>query len=133
VPPQHVGVFERWWEEHSELDQLVQGLREALESGSRFRASEALEDLGVALDSHLAIEEDVYFPLLQQLVPETASGIQAALEAHVEIRAELDRMRSELTRLDLPTVEAALDRLLRRFEEHERQESRMIAPLRARP
>ncbi len=127
---QHTAVYERWWEEHSELDQLVEAAREALSSGSRFRSSEALEDLAVALDSHLAIEEDVYFPLLERLLPETAAGIRSALEAHEKLRYELGCMRRELTRFDLARVQDGLGRLLLIFREHEKQEARMVAPLR---
>ncbi len=130
VSTQHTGVFERWWEEHSELDQLVEAAREALSSGSRFRSSEALEDLAVALESHFAVEEDVYFPLLERLVPETAPGIRAALEAHEKLRDEIGRVRRELTRFDLARIQDGLGRLLQTLHEHEKHEARMIAPLR---
>ncbi len=130
VSTQHTVVFERWWEQHSELDQLVEAATDALSSGSRFRSSEALEDLAVALESHLAVEEDVYFPLLERLLPETAPGIRAALEAHEKLRHEIGRMRSELTRFDLTSVQDGLGRLLQTFHEHEKHEARMVAPLR---
>ena len=130
VSTRHTAVFERWWEEHSELDQLVEAARDALSSGSRFRSSEALEDLAAALECHLAIEEDVYFPLLERLLPGTAPGIRAALEAHEKLRDEIGRMRSELTRFDLASVQDGLARLLQTFHEHEKHEARMVAPLR---
>jgi hemerythrin-like domain-containing protein len=127
-----IGVLERWWEEHSELDHLVGGLEAALESGSAARASEALEDLIEALTSHLSVEEDVYFPLLESLLPESAATVREARLTHRDLLGEFDRLRDQLAASDLYTARSTLERLLWRFRDHERREAQLIADLRGR-
>jgi iron-sulfur cluster repair protein YtfE (RIC family) len=126
-------VFERWWEEHSELDQLVTELDAALRDGRSGRASEALDDLTEAFRSHLAIEEEVYFPLLEGLLPEQAPGIRGARLAHRDLLGAFDRLREQVAQADLPTARATLDDLLQRFRDHEQEEARMVARLRVPP
>jgi iron-sulfur cluster repair protein YtfE (RIC family) len=127
------GVFERWWREHSELDQLVTELDAALRDGSGARARESLDDLTEAFRSHLAIEEEVYFPLLEGLLPEQAAGIRSARLAHRELLGALDEMVEQVAQADLPTARATLDVLLQRFRDHEQEEARMVAKLRVSP
>ena len=129
---QEVSVLERWWEEHSELDHLVSGLEATLQAGSAARASEALEDLAEALISHLSVEEDVYFPLLERLLPEAAAAVRQARVAHRDLLSEFDRIRDQLATSDLISARSTLERLLWRFRDHERRESQLIAQLRER-
>ena len=127
---QEVGVLERWWEEHSELDHLVGGLEATLQAGSAARASEALEDLAAALTSHLSAEEDVYFPLLERLLPESSAAVRQARVAHRDLLGEFDRIRDQLAASDLISARSTLERLLWRFRDHEQREARLIAQLR---
>lgn len=129
----HAGVFERWWQEHSELDQLVTELDGALRDGSSARASGALEDLTEAFRTHLAVEEEVYFPLLERLLPEQTPGIRSARLAHQDLLHDLDRMQGNLAGEDLAAARETLGSLLRRFREHEQEEAQMVAKLRAPP
>jgi hemerythrin-like domain-containing protein len=127
------GVFERWWQEHSELDQYVTELELALNSSSAARASEALEDLTEALRAHLTVEEDVYFPLLERLLPDQAPGIQEACVAHRDILSDVDQMQDQLSSSDLTGARSTLKTLLRRFRDHEQAEAKMVARLRTPP
>jgi iron-sulfur cluster repair protein YtfE (RIC family) len=127
------GVFERWWQEHSELDQLVSELEAALHTESNARASQALEELSEALRSHLAVEEDVYFPLLERLLPDSATGVQSARLAHRHLLVDLEKLREDLTQPDLTGARSTLEKLLRGFREHEQAEAEMVARLRSEP
>jgi hemerythrin-like domain-containing protein len=125
-------AVQRWWEEHSELDRLVKGLEDTLEVGNAARASEALERFAEALGSHLSVEEDVYFPLLEQLLPESLPDVRQARVAHRDLLSELDRMRDQLADTDVHTARSTLERLLWRFRDHEKLEAELIAQVRAR-
>jgi iron-sulfur cluster repair protein YtfE (RIC family) len=129
----NAGVFERWWQEHSELDHLVSDLEEAMGSDSNARASQALEELSEALRSHLSVEEDVYFPLLERLLPDVAEGVGKARLAHRELLSDLDKIRDQLSTADLPAARSTLGHLLRGFRDHEKAEAEMVARLRDEP
>ena len=70
--------FQRWWQEHSELDGLVREVEARMARGSLAKTSRALERLEAALDAHFTLEERVYFPLIDQLSPSRHTSIQAA-------------------------------------------------------
>jgi hypothetical protein len=121
--------IERWWEEHSELDQLVSALEGALERSSVPTASAALEDLCDAMDAHFDVEEAVYFPLLERLAPTHGVGVKAAREAHARLRSDLEKIRSHLSDDELDRARGLLGEWTVRFDDHEQAESRLIAEL----
>ncbi len=119
----------RWWQEHSELDQLVEELLETITRGSVDAARASLEDFAESLAAHLMIEEDVYFPLVEELAPRHVPTLRAARLAHLELRAALDEIRDHLTEGDLDAACAALRKLLDGLGDHERLEADLIADL----
>lgn len=124
------GDLERWWQEHADLDRLVNALSESTASRSAPAASAALEDLAEALDAHFAVEEEVYFPLVESLRPELAPTVQKARLTHVELRAQVDWIRKHLRDGDWPPVREALGQLLDLLHSHEEMEAGLIAGLR---
>jgi hypothetical protein len=121
--------IERWWEEHSELDQLVSVLAGALERSSVPAASAALEDLCGAMDAHFDVEEAVYFPLLERLSPTHGASAKAAREVHARVRGDLEKIRSQLSDDELDRARNSLSELMVLFDDHEQAESRLIAEL----
>ena len=85
--------FQRWWQEHSELDDLVRVVEARMGRGSLARTSQALEELEAVLDAHFTVEERVYFPLIEKLSPERHTSIQAAREGHLRMTELLDELR----------------------------------------
>lgn len=123
------GELKRWWQEHSELDELVEALVEATEHGTLAAASASVEELGEALEGHFAVEEEVYFPLVESLRPEYGPTVQTARLAHLEVREQLDRLRSHLSNGDPASARDVLNALLDIFRTHEEMEGRLIADL----
>ncbi len=119
-------LLERWWEEHSELDQLVAELRRSLAFHGSARVSQAMEEFAAELESHLSVEEEVYFPLIEQLLPDQAGGTRRARLAHVELRGDLEKMRAQIEEGDLDQARRTFEALLRRFRDHEHQEAKLI-------
>ncbi|UCE85436.1 MAG: hemerythrin domain-containing protein [Deltaproteobacteria bacterium] len=121
----------RWWQEHSALDGMVETLVEAIEGRDSDAARAAAEDLFGAMDAHAREEEAVYFPLIERYGPDQADAIRRARAAHVELREDLDAVRSALGGGDLPAARGALEQLLERFRLHEEAEARLLDQLRA--
>jgi hemerythrin-like domain-containing protein len=118
--------LDRWWQEHSELDRLVETLDETIGRGDEAAASAALEELVEAMHSHFAVEEDVYFPLVESLLPDSSEALRLARLAHVRIREDLATMSE---RIDAGELAPAREGLLERLRDHERVEARLIARL----
>jgi iron-sulfur cluster repair protein YtfE (RIC family) len=121
--------LERWWHEHSELAELVQGVEKTLARGSLERTSQALEDLEAVLDAHFTVEESVYFPVVEKLSPKHQSVIRSAREGHVKISELLDELRDLVERGEIAAAGRTLGHLLDRFRVHEAQEVKLIEDL----
>lgn len=119
----------RWWEQHSELDRLVDELMEVTARGDTGAALPALERFADALQLHLREEESVAFPLIERLSPEHAGRVRRAREAHVGLRADLDTALSHLDRGDLAAARRAIEDLLGRFRRHEEGEAWLVEEL----
>jgi hemerythrin-like domain-containing protein len=119
----------RWWQEHSELDQLIEALTETCDGGSGAAASAALEDLAGALEGHLTVEEEVYFPLVEHLRPELESTIRGVRLAHTMLRARIDQLREHLAADERQEARRLLGALLELFRSHEAVEGQLIADL----
>lgn len=122
--------LERWWREHSDLDRLVSELDEALGCRSPGRASEAFSEFADALRSHFTLEENVYFPLVERLRPETAPMVREARLAHLDLLRELEGLEGHLAAEDIPAARSSLGTLLSRFRHHEKLEGDIIHSLR---
>lgn len=129
--PSQDATLERWWEQHSELDQLVLELETALGGGEGGPAAEASAELIEGLRAHLAVEEDVYLPLAARLLPEEAPEIERLLHGHAELLKGLDRIQAEIARSDLEGALVVFRKLMHDFREHEEAETRIAERLRS--
>jgi hypothetical protein len=121
--------LERWWQDHSELDYVIDALLTMIDRGSAAAASNALEDLAGAMEAHLEIEEEVYFPLIERLAPEHASTVGAARRTHLDLREHIASLRDHLAQSELEAARGALTKLLRELRTHEQMEAQLIADL----
>ena len=123
--------FQRWWQEHSELDGLVREVEARMALGSLAKTSRALEGLESALDAHFTVEERVYFPLIEKLSTSRHTSIQAARAGHLGIVKLLDELRDLVEGGELAAARRGLARLLDRFRDHEIHEAKLIEELEA--
>ncbi len=121
--------LQRWWQEHSELDDLVAETAEALARGTSAAAASSLEDLAEAFEAHFEVEETNYFPLVERLSPEHRPALAAARLGHGKLRERLDGVRTLVADGDLHAARAALELLLDRFRTHEAEEAKLISRL----
>jgi iron-sulfur cluster repair protein YtfE (RIC family) len=121
--------LQRWWQEHSELDRLVETLVEKLSKGSIAGAQAVLEDLSERMDAHLKLEEDLYFPLVEQFSHSHTSTLRKLCLEHLDLRADLETIRSHLCQGDLGAASGALALLVARLRAHEEVETGLIDDL----
>jgi hemerythrin len=119
----------RWWEEHSELDALVEAVEETMGGGDVAAAGRALEKLDDALEAHFSVEENVYFPLVERFSPLHSSVVEAARLGHKKIRGRMEDLRQLVDRGEIGAARRALFVLLDRFRTHESEERKLIREL----
>ena len=124
--------LESWWQEHSELDVMIDALLSTIDRGSAAAASDALEDLAAGLQAHLEVEEKVYFPLIERLAPEHAKSVGQARLAHLDLREHIGSLRDQLAAGQLDTARGIVAKLLEKLRTHEQMEARLIADLASR-
>ena len=81
-------------EDHREVDRLVSEVERARDPA---RAQELGEQIIEELSRHAAVEEQVFYPLVERALPATASALLKSLEAHhaaKSILAEVDRLQA---------------------------------------
>jgi hemerythrin-like domain-containing protein len=122
-------AIERWWQDHGDLDYQVGAVVHALTQRGVAAASAAIEDFADALEDHLGVEEEVYFPLIERLAPKHAPAVQRARFAHLELRDGIDKLREQLMRGELEPARRSFTALIAQLRSHEKMEGRVIADL----
>lgn len=121
----------RWWEEHSEIDQVVADVTQALASGGLDGTLAAISALEATLERHFSVEETIYFPLIERFAPEEGSSIRAAQLGHHRLRSTLSDLRGFLADGDRPSAQRVLAQLLAGLNEHEAHEEQLIQRLKS--
>jgi hypothetical protein len=122
-------MLRRWWQEHSELDELVEAIRMTLGRGALSAATVFLGRLSTLLEGHFASEEAVYFTLIERTAPESRSTLDAAREGHRQLRSSLEDLHVLVENADTASAQRALARLLHKLHVHETHETALIAEL----
>ena len=121
--------FVRWWDEHSELDELILEVEQAIGQKGAARAGAALERFCEAMEMHFAVEETVSFPLVERASPRHRAVLAAARLAHQKIRESLEDLRELVELARFAAAQRALAVLLDRFCAHEAAEESLIREL----
>jgi hemerythrin superfamily protein len=113
--------------QHQRLDELC---REVYARIDKDGAMPAIEDYALfmtALDAHMSVEEDIYFPALHGLRGDAGPELARLVGEHAELRADAAEIRDRLQANDREGARLCLDRLARRVSEHELAEEDLIA------
>ena len=113
--------------QHERLDDLC---REVYNRIDKHGAMPAMHDFLLfmtALDAHMAVEEDIYFPALHGLCADAGAELAERVAEHAELRVAADEIRDRLQSNDSDGARRALDRLAGRVSEHELAEEDLIA------
>jgi hypothetical protein len=113
--------------QHKQLDLFYGMLEESLQRGSLRGARVAFVRFHDALEAHISLEDQVFFPALRGLRPEFEPDLSALVEEHSTIRLELDRLHDLLSAGSLEECSECLGRFAAAIAEHEEREEALMA------
>ena len=113
--------------QHERLDSLCRELYWRIDKdGPTHAIGECLLFI-TALDAHMTMEEDVFFPVLYGLRADLGPELEVLVDEHAEFRVEVAEIKDKLRANDREGVRMALDLFARRISEHERVEEELLA------
>lgn len=115
--------------DHARLDGLVTEIQHCLRIGAMADAGKLFEDWGQALGRHMAAEEEILFPAMQQMTEAVARAVPAMLAQHSEMRSFLPRLGAALEKRDVLAGEALLPQIRRSLARHHEDEERLVYPI----
>ena len=107
-------------DEHRTLDRLFATALKRLEEGAPDLAiADAVEDLRGAMESHLAAEENLYFPTIWALLPDFKGRLRAFIRAHQHFRGLLQEITGLTVSGEQEEATYVLKKLKHEFGRHE--------------
>ena len=124
--------FRRLHEQHRQLHRLLEIVREGLADPSGVELSRAFARFRDGLESHISIEDDVYFPALHGLAPQLEGELTILIEEHRGLRERLARLHDALASGQREQFCADLEIFAAEHTSHEAHEEEVYAAA-ARP
>jgi iron-sulfur cluster repair protein YtfE (RIC family) len=115
--------------QHLHLRSAHQAVADAAAAGNPGELATCVDRLCGAIDAHFSLEENVFFPALHGLHPQSERDLQALVNDHSAHRSELDRLRALVAGQPSPEFAAAYRAFADETAEHERREERLLAAL----
>jgi len=115
--------------QHRQLDEFTLHLAAALDAGRSDEARAAFQRFSDALESHLSLEDGLYFPALRGLRPQLRGDLEALSHEHHRLRERLARLASALATGRCEACVAPLEQLITRLADHEGREEGLLASL----
>jgi hemerythrin superfamily protein len=117
--------------QHQQLDSLYAITTQALETGSVEAARSAFLRFSDALEAHVDLEDDFFFPAVRGLRPDLVSDLEALSSEHRGFRADLAELNRALEAGHVKRAEATLGEFVKRLAAHEEREEKLLARIRA--
>ena len=117
--------------QHQQLDSLYAMIAQALATGSVEAVRNAFLRLSDALEAHVDLEDDFFFPALRGLRPDLVSDLEALSEQHRGFRTDLAELNRALEGGHLKRAEVSLSEFVNRLAAHEEREKKLLARIRA--
>jgi hypothetical protein len=121
--------------QHRQLDVLFALVAAAVRRGAPREARDAFLRFGDALDAHVSLEDELYFPALRGLRPALADDLAVLEREHRAFREQTEALRrlfdAAYDSAGLARCEAPLEQLVTAVEDHEGREELLIAQIRS--
>lgn len=118
--------------QHRQLEELHAFVAAALERGDAAAACQAFVRLKDALDAHMSLEDELYFPALHGLEPALESELLSLARDHQRFRRDLRSLERSFDEGEIGSSQTALDRFVGSFATHELREEELTRALQAR-
>lgn len=120
--------------EHRHLDALFAEVRRAFASADpEADAFDALKRLAEALDVHFVQEDELYYPAITALRPETKPDVESISDGHRVFRAQLGGIVRDLYEGRVEHARGEFEAFTREFAKHEIAEERLLRSLDLEP
>ena len=113
--------------QHKQLGDLFDRVLASVEGGGPRMALNDFLLFSTALEAHMAVEEDIYFPALHGLRNDVGEELLELVEEHVRIRGELPKVQKRLNGASEMDARQALGDLASLVDRHEKQEEDLLA------
>jgi len=113
--------------QHKQLGDLFDRVRASMDGGGPRVAANDFLLFSTALEAHMAVEEDIYFPALHGLRDDVGDELVELVSEHVRIRGGLSRVQKRLSGESRVDAQQALDDLASLVGRHEKQEEDLLA------
>jgi len=113
--------------QHKQLGDLFDRVLASVEGGGPRMALNDFLLFLTALEAHMAVEEDIYFPALHGLRNDVGEELLELVEEHVRIRGELAKVQEHLNSASEMDARQALGDLASLVDRHEKQEEDLLA------
>jgi len=113
--------------QHERLDELCREVYMRIEKDGAALAINDFLLFVTALDAHMTVEEDIYFPALHGLREDAGEELAKLVAEHETLREGADEIRLLLKAGDRDGARLALDSLAREISRHEQAEEDLIA------
>lgn len=110
------------------LDDILDDVNELAETGDFTGALRHFEDFRAGLEHHIAMEEQVLFPLYQKLSLDTEAAMAAMYSEHVLIRTLVEQVAEALRTGDLPSFARVIENLYAVMDVHDQKEEDVVFP-----
>jgi hemerythrin superfamily protein len=121
------GEERRITSQHERLDALCRDVYTRIDEDGPTRARGDFEIFVTALDAHMTVEEDIYFPAIHGLRSETGEELIHLVEAHAALRRAVEEIGHRLEDGDREGARSRLGQLARAVSQHEREEEDLLA------
>ena len=116
--------------QHRQLDALYELVVDAVNHRLGAAARSAFERFHDALDAHLSLEEELYFPALNGMRPELREELDGLCEEHVTLREKLDAIAHVLQEYPLEESVPLLEDMANTIANHEGREELLLSRIR---
>ena len=113
--------------QHKQLGDLFDRILACVDGGGPRMALGEFLLFSTALEAHMAVEEDIYFPALHGLRNDVGEVLAGLVAEHMRIRGELPKVKKRLNGVSEARARQALDELANLVDRHEKQEEDLLA------
>lgn len=113
--------------QHKQLGDLFDRILASVQGGGPRMALGDFLLFSTALEAHMSVEEDIYFPALHGLRNDVGEELMELVAEHVRIRGELPKVQKRLNEGNEAEARQALDELASLVDRHEKQEENLLA------
>jgi hemerythrin superfamily protein len=128
-PERQMSLAEHLRADHARIDGLLTEIQHRMRVGAWGEADQHFAALDHDLVRHMAAEETLLFPALQNMTEGVARAVPGLLAEHAELRGLLPALATALARQDVVASEGIVPQLRRSLARHHEDEERLVYPI----